>query len=215
MAILFEFEGVIKVKVLMATGDPHLDEAVSRHVDCSAGPCCHRHVLAAVAAESSADTVVLGASLPGGDDLVELVWQLRVAGLRLVLLPGDRNNQATRELMRQVVPMGVYDFVYDPVDAPKVVARLRCLATLGSLEAEFAREAVRARDMARRIIPDVPPAGKKGAAVQPGYTDADDGDIPPVGDMLSQELGVIMDQEAYDTLVRLRRSGRLNPCGTA
>ncbi|WP_245527967.1 diguanylate cyclase [Ammonifex degensii] len=115
--------------MLLATGIEELDEGVAALLAGRggfevAGECYYREGLTLLLREKGADAVVLSPRLPGQVGLPELVKELRMAGVRVVLLPGSREDGEAVELARKAVALGVYDIVWDPVKPQKVVYRL-------------------------------------------------------------------------------------------
>jgi hypothetical protein len=122
------------LRVLTATGLEELDRDISaglsgRGKD-TAGECYYREGLLSLAKGRGADVVVLSPHLPGQADTVELVKELRMAGLRVILLPGRRDDKKAVDLARKAVALGVYDLVWDPVSPEAVVHRVLNPATL-------------------------------------------------------------------------------------
>ncbi|NHM28046.1 hypothetical protein G7K71_13875 [Desulfofundulus sp. TPOSR] len=122
------------MRVLLATGFKELDRSVaaelSRQIIESAGECYYREGLPSLAKERGADVVVLSPHLPGQTDTVDLVKELRMAGLRVILLPGRRDDPKAVYLARKAVALGVYDIVWDPVSPEVVINRVLKPATL-------------------------------------------------------------------------------------
>ncbi|MDK2888065.1 MAG: hypothetical protein PWP72_943 [Thermoanaerobacter sp.] len=122
------------MRVLVATGFEELDRDISaglsgRGID-TAGECYYREGLLSLAKDRGADVVVLSPHLPGQMEIADLVKELRMAGLRVILLPGRRDDKKAVDLARKAVALGVYDLVWDPVSPGAVVNRVLNPATL-------------------------------------------------------------------------------------
>ncbi|RDV81236.1 hypothetical protein [Ammonifex thiophilus] len=117
------------MRVLLATGLEELDRGIAAQLAKRdefelAGECYYREGLMLLLRERGADAVVLSPHLPGQVKVSELVRELRLAGVRVVLLPGGREDKEAVELAQYAVALGVYDIVWDPVKPQKVVWRL-------------------------------------------------------------------------------------------
>ncbi|MDQ0287741.1 diguanylate cyclase (GGDEF)-like protein [Desulfofundulus luciae] len=122
------------MRVLIATGLEELDGSISgelssRNIEV-AGECYYREGLLSLTKDRGADVVVLSLHLPGQADTVDLVKELRMAGLRVILLPGRRDDKKAVDLARRAVALGVYDIVWDPVSPETVTYRVLNPATL-------------------------------------------------------------------------------------
>jgi len=122
------------LRVLVATGFEELDRDISadlsgRGID-TAGECYYREGLLSLAKDRGVDVVVLSSHLPGQVEMTDLVRELRMAGLRVILLPGRRDDREAVDLARKAVALGVYDLVWDPVSPEAVVNRVLNPATL-------------------------------------------------------------------------------------
>ncbi len=128
------------MRVLIATGLEELDgiisgELSSRDIDV-VGECYYREGLLSLTKERGADVVVLSPHLPGQADTVDLVRELRMAGLRVIFLPGRRDDGKAVALARKAVSLGVYDIVWDPVSPAAVINRVLNPATLAEAGVE-------------------------------------------------------------------------------
>lgn len=131
---------MVHLRVLTATGIEELDKEIAsklalREIEV-AGECYYREGLLGLAKERGADVVVLSPQLPGDGEILEAVKNLRLSGLRVVLLPGRRENEAALKLARRSVTLGVYDLVWDPVSPAVVVHRIERPATLAEAGVE-------------------------------------------------------------------------------
>ncbi|MGI9862929.1 hypothetical protein SDD30_16245 [Moorella naiadis] len=78
------------------------------------------------AQEKNADAVVLSPALPGeGDFIAGLIFPLRRHDIRIILLPGKIDEYDVRVLVARAIHYGVFDVIYDPVNAEKILERLR------------------------------------------------------------------------------------------
>ncbi|HHW44747.1 MAG TPA: diguanylate cyclase [Desulfotomaculum sp.] len=156
------------MKLLLATGMPDLNteltEALAGGMEVE--ECYNRLAVYDVAGEKDADTVLISQNLPGNMDLVEIVRLLRSAGKRVIVMPGSPDMRDTREVIKQVLPLGVYDFVYDPVSVEGIIYRLKNPGKLGDVPAELVREAMEAETVSKGV-PDVPETmdGGKGKGI--------------------------------------------------
>ncbi|MQL53605.1 diguanylate cyclase [Desulfofundulus thermobenzoicus] len=128
------------MRVLVATGIEELDRDISAELSGQeidiAGECYYRKGLLSLAKDRKADSVVLSPHLPGQTDTVDLVREIRMAGLRVVLLPGRRDDPKAVALARKAVALGVYDIVWDPVSPAAVTYRVSNPATLAEAGVE-------------------------------------------------------------------------------
>lgn len=124
------------MRVLLATGIEELDRDLEARLP-GAQVSYYREAVVEEAERQNAEVVVLSASLPGSAPLEELVLALRLAGRRVVLLPGARGSDD--RLVRRAVALGVYDIVYDPVTAEAVAERVERPGTLADV-GKFARD---------------------------------------------------------------------------
>ncbi|SFH34310.1 hypothetical protein SAMN05660649_04825 [Desulfotomaculum arcticum] len=134
------------MKVLVATGIEKLDEHLLRLMpenDIEAyGQCFHRSVLHKVINESGIDTLVISPALSGENDLIALIRSVREKGIRVIVLPGSPFLPQTLELVKALVPYGIYDFVYDKVSPKDVIDRLKNPGNLGDVAKSFAEMSI-------------------------------------------------------------------------
>ncbi|OPX94013.1 MAG: putative diguanylate cyclase YdaM [Pelotomaculum sp. PtaB.Bin104] len=72
----------------------------------------------------------------------EIIYPIRSLGYRIVLLPGDKAEDSTKELVRAAAGMGIFDFVFDPYKGEDILFRIlnpATLADMGSLLEEHKR----------------------------------------------------------------------------
>jgi len=129
------------MKVLVATGIEKLDEDILKMLPdnnmVASGQCFHRNVLHKVINESAADTLVISTALSGDSDLISLIRSIREKGTRVIVLPGSSSLPQTLELVKALVPYGIYDFVYDKVKPKDVIDRVRNPGNLGEVAKSF------------------------------------------------------------------------------
>ncbi|SHJ16703.1 nucleotide-binding protein [Desulfofundulus thermosubterraneus] len=128
------------MRILLATGIDALDKSITGELSRRGvevfGDFYHRESLLSLAREKGADVVVLSPHLPGQADTVELVKELRMAGLRVILLPGRWDDKKAVDLARDAAALGVYDIVWDPVSPEAVINRVLNPATLAGADLE-------------------------------------------------------------------------------
>lgn len=133
------------MRILIATGIEELDQGVARELSRQdvemIGECYYREGLLSLAKNRGAGVVIVSPHLPGQTDMVDMVKELRMAGLRVVLLPGRRDDKKAVDLVRRAVALGVYDIVWDPVSLAAVARRALNPATLAEAGAEPEEEA--------------------------------------------------------------------------
>ena len=126
--------------ILLATGLEELDRSVSQELArwriSTSGECYYREGLVALARQKNADVVVLSPHLLGQTAIVEVVKQLRLAGIRVIFLPGHKDDPQAQAQARKIVALGVYDLVWDPVSPASVVSRTIRPATLAEAAVE-------------------------------------------------------------------------------
>ncbi len=107
----------------MGSGNPDLDGvlvAACRDAGHDATACAYVTAVAERAADT--DVAVVGLALPSEEGgVLGLIVSLRLKGLRIVVLGGNRQH-VDRDLLTELVAVGVYDYVWDPVQAPVVLA---------------------------------------------------------------------------------------------
>lgn len=133
------------MRVLIATGVEEIDKSISaelikRKIDV-AGECYYREALLSLAQERRADIVIVSQHLPGEKEMIEVIKDLRMAGLRLILLPGRRDDESSLRLAGRAAALGVYDMIWDPVVPEKVAERVLNPATLAEAGVEPEGEA--------------------------------------------------------------------------
>ena len=145
------------MKVLLATGLSQIEQQIESN---EYNRCYQRSVLLEVAKEYGSQTVVLSPLLQGEEDLLkEIITPLRSEGIRIVFLPGNAKMPDTKEWMKRLLPWGVYDYVFDPVTAEKIIERINNPAQLKNLPQEVILSSQESQAVGN-IIPDNPPEPK-------------------------------------------------------
>ena len=146
--------------ILLATGHPGIDEELAGLLPANsltlAGECYDRRVVEKVAAELQPDTVIISPFLKGEGNLVAIIRTLRDRGVRVVVLPGDLNNEETRNLVRELIPLGIYDYVFDQVKTEKIIKLLRAPACLGDVPRMLVEPALLHQTIGREVVQDLP-----------------------------------------------------------
>lgn len=110
------------MRVLLATNIRALDEGIKRLCGDGiefAGEVYYREAIPEAA--EGVDTVVLSAVLPGEEDVGGMIYRLRCADKRIILLAGEKGNV----IADTALAAGVYDILFDPVKPEDVVRLLR------------------------------------------------------------------------------------------
>lgn len=108
--------------------------------------CYHRLALPVVVQQYVPEAVVISPHLEGDEDITNTVRKIRNMGIRVIFLPGEKDDRKTRAIIRALLPLGVYDYVFDPVTPDGILYRLQNPGKLGDFD----------------IVPDEP--------VEPGAT---------------------------------------------
>lgn len=119
-------------RLILATGSEELDRyyqdlAEDGKIQVSARV-FYREAVSDAVKRNEADTLLISAYLEGTKDLVDVVFEARLSGLRVVFLAGDmpRHSQVVKDL----IAMGVYDILFYGEDRALEVEEIdSCLAT--------------------------------------------------------------------------------------
>lgn len=103
--------------ILLATGIEELDRKLSEQFPDTATVYYREAVL-----NFEFDVVVFSPALPGEMALEDLLFEIRKAGRRVIFLAGQSPE---RDLLLKLLILGIYDMVFDPVTAEKIVDILR------------------------------------------------------------------------------------------
>jgi CheY-like chemotaxis protein len=170
-------------KVVLATGNPVMDDALKRaladsRVAVAGAPVYYREALERADIVGDAGVVILSAGLDGTVQLDEVMRRLRRRNLRVVLLAGSLGKEG----LKKARELGVYDILPDPVSPEDIVRRLLSPATFA--EAEM----VELNFDADYRIPPVPSGGsgesKQDPAVAP-LPSVPSGTMPPADKTLN------------------------------
>lgn len=150
-------------KIFAASGieglDLKLESILPSHGMELVGTCYHRSVLEKVIKETGADTVLMSPKLAGlidEKDFIDLIYSFRVTGLRVVILPGNPHLDSTKKLVMELVPLGVYDFIYDEVKVDEVVERLLNPMDLGDLPSGIVKTAIENEKVSAELEKSLP-----------------------------------------------------------
>lgn len=139
------------MKVLVATGIEKLNEDLLKMLQANnienSGQCFHRSVLQKVINETGANTLVISPALSGDNDLVSIIRSIRKKGTRVIVLPGSPSLPQTLDLVKALVPYGIYDFVYDKVKPQDVIDRLKNPGNLGDVAKAFNEASIDLKDI--------------------------------------------------------------------
>src|SRR5690625_163624 len=119
------------MNVLVATGKRELDEFFTQYTNSPIPPISYKEGVLTLAQQYQTDVVVLSAFLDGNMNNKELLYELRKQGTQVIMLIGSTDPD---EIRREWLPLGVYDFVTDPVTEEKIRLSLEYPATLGMAE---------------------------------------------------------------------------------
>jgi len=81
--------------------------------------------------------IILSSTIGKGGVIEDTIYTLRAIGYRVVLLPGDATEESTQRLVKAVIALGVYDFIYDPYTGENVVFRILNPATLADIDLPY------------------------------------------------------------------------------
>ena len=119
-------------KTITATGIDIIDKKLSEYEGINA--CYSSGVLVDVAVTARAHTVILSPHLKTDDLLNDIIIPLRENGIDIIFLPGDITMSDTRYWLKELIPWGVYSYVFDPVTVEKILDRIQNPWTLGDLK---------------------------------------------------------------------------------
>jgi len=143
------------LKVLLATGISQIEQQVESK---NWNRCYQRQILLEVAKEYKSQIVVLSPLLEGDEDLLEeVIIPLRTEGIRVVFLPGNIKIPDTKEWIKQLLPWGVYDYVFDPVTSEKIIERINNPSQLKDLSSEIRQMSPKEIQGITNIVPDDTP----------------------------------------------------------
>lgn len=123
-------------KVLSATGQKELDQLIGYLTRTTIPPVTYKEGVLKLAESYQPDTVILSAHLEGQISNEDLLYDLRKQGIRVIMLIGDT---PTDHIRKRWIPLGVYDFIEDPVTEEKLKFALDIPSTLGMAEEKLMR----------------------------------------------------------------------------
>lgn len=126
-------------KVLLATGVEDVDKSIAEYLQKNpdlgvqiVGETYFREAVDTI--PGNYDVVVISEELPGSADFVdETIYKLRMHGARVVLLVGDEGTENAEKLIEKTVPLGVYDYLYNPVCIEKLIDKILNPSTLADV----------------------------------------------------------------------------------
>jgi DNA-binding NarL/FixJ family response regulator len=108
------------LRVLLATDNKELDDYLKKHTDIDvSGEVYYREALVDSLRQNKCDTVILSVFLNGEEDMLDIVFQLRMADARVIMLMGDTGKTDTKVF--ELVAMGVYDILFSPISVSEIV----------------------------------------------------------------------------------------------
>ncbi len=112
------------MRLLLCSGDKQLDAYVrGKMPDAVVGETYYREAVRESYLRFNADTLLLATGLVGVSNLREMVFSARMDGLRVVYLVGE--SERATSLPYDLLAMGVYDFLFSPINAEDIIMRLR------------------------------------------------------------------------------------------
>ncbi|MFD1362742.1 hypothetical protein [Lentibacillus salinarum] len=119
------------MNVLVATGQKELDQFMTQLTNSPIPPIAYKEGVLTLCGRYRPDVVVLSAFLEGSMKNEDVLYQLRKQGARVIVLIG---NTKPEEIRQNWIPLGVYDYITDPVTEEKIRMALEYPATLGMAE---------------------------------------------------------------------------------
>ena len=112
------------MRILLATDNKELDEYLKKNTDFDiAGEVYYREALVDSLRQHKCDTVILSAFLNGEEDMLDVVFQLRMADARVVMLMGDTNKNSAQVF--DLIAMGVYDILFSPIEVSEIIQTIK------------------------------------------------------------------------------------------
>lgn len=126
------------MRVLLATGVEDLDREICALLEQRGieviGECGYREGIFSLLQDRKADVVVVSPKLSGTLDIASAIYSLRrEKNVRVILLPGRRDDPEADGIAKKAVSWGVYDLVWDLVTPAGVVHRILAPATLADV----------------------------------------------------------------------------------
>jgi len=112
------------LRILLATDNKELDEYLKKNTDFDiAGEVYYRDALVDSLRQHKCDTVILSAFLNGEEDMLDVVFQLRMADARVVMLMGDTDKNSAQVF--DLIAMGVYDILFSPIEVSEIIQTIK------------------------------------------------------------------------------------------
>lgn len=146
------------MRVLLATGVEDLDKEISALLEQRGieviGECGYREGIFSLLQDRKADVVVVSPKLSGTLDIASVIYSLRrEKNVRVILLPGRRDDPEADGIAKKAVSWGVYDLVWDLVTPAGVVHRILAPATLADVGIDPDEDTDASRAAVRKIEP--------------------------------------------------------------
>lgn len=127
------------MRVLLATGIKKLEEELVQYQDFYQS--YNRFIVIDMVTTIQPDVVVVSPLLSGDEDLISSVIKpLRDENIRIIFCPGNPEYNDARNWMRQLIGWGIYDYVYDPISANKILDKIDNPGKLGDLPQDIVNE---------------------------------------------------------------------------
>lgn len=121
---------------VVGSGQRELDLLITGMIGTPISPVTYREGVLKLANHHGAQLVVVSAFLPGNISNEDMLYELRKQGIRVIVLTGNTDLDTIR---KKWLPLGVYDYVTDPVTEKKLQKALSQPATLGDAEEHLLR----------------------------------------------------------------------------
>lgn len=120
----------MSIKVLLATGVEKLDKCVSDYVKQEHS--CDIEIVDTVyyrkgitELKCDYDAVIISEEIPGEqENFISIVYAVRELGKRVIVLAGDEDAPESQELEEKLIPLGVYDYIYNQVTLYKIIDKV-------------------------------------------------------------------------------------------
>lgn len=112
------------MRILLATGNEDLDKYLKKNTnngrdsDAAIDEVYYREALIELLKESKYDVAVISAFLNGKGDMTDIVFQLRMADVRVIMLMG--NSDKRKPEVFDLIAMGVYDILFSPISVKQI-----------------------------------------------------------------------------------------------
>ncbi|ABO49472.1 hypothetical protein Dred_0936 [Desulforamulus reducens MI-1] len=143
------------MRILLATSITELDDSLKiifrKNGIETIGDCYSVEVLVKVAQELGVNTVITTSLMGDHGLLLKAIKSLKENGIRVIILPGDIDNEETRKFVVELVPYGVYDFVFDDITPEKVLDSLMNPAVLGDVPRNLTEAAMSKQKLGQKL----------------------------------------------------------------